>query len=51
MGERGIDAPFDVRTGRHRHPFAAAGNEHEPTEPGERCILWLPWLAPWPLKL
>ena len=20
-------------------------------EPGARCILWLPWLAPWPLKL
>ena len=27
------------------------GNEQAPIEPGERCILWLPWLAPWPLKL
>ena len=28
-----------------------AGVAHAPIEPGERCFLWLPWHAPWPLKL
>src|SRR4029079_2764139 len=28
-----------------------AGVAHAPTEPGERCFLWLPCDAPWPLKL
>ena len=27
------------------------GKEQAPIEPGARCILWLPWLAPWPVKL
>ena len=27
------------------------GVAHAPMEPGARCILWLPWEAPWPLKL
>ena len=27
------------------------GYEAEPIEPGARWCLWLPWLAPWPLKL
>ena len=28
-----------------------AGVAHAPIEPGERCFLWLPCDAPWPLKL
>ena len=27
------------------------GKRAEPIEPGARWCLWLPWLAPWPLKL
>ena len=27
------------------------GVAQAPIEPGERCFLWLPWEAPWPLKL
>ena len=28
-----------------------AGVAQAPMDPGERCFLWLPWAAPWPLKL
>ena len=28
-----------------------AGVAQAPMEPGARCIRWVPWLAPWPLKL
>ena len=28
-----------------------AGVAHAPIAPGARWLLWLPWLAPWPLKL
>ena len=28
-----------------------AGVAQAPIEPGARCTLWLPWLAPWPEKL
>ena len=28
-----------------------AGVAQAPIDPGERCFLWLPWEAPWPLKL
>ena len=28
-----------------------AGVAQAPIEPGARCTRWVPWLAPWPLKL
>ncbi len=28
-----------------------AGVAQAPMDPGDRCFLWLPWAAPWPLKL
>jgi hypothetical protein len=37
----GIPMPLNTREGVAQAPIA----------PGARCFLWLPWLAPWPLKL
>ena len=31
--------------------ITVAGVAQAPIEPGARCALWFPWLAPWPLKL
>ena len=37
----------DIRRPLNTRP----GKAHEPIAPGARWCLWLPWLAPWPLKL